>query len=187
MNIREWFGYEGAIRSSNVDHRFDELLELFAKGVCSLFRSEPTDYRNVYDFVTEVTKRPDLSVADTKFISWFIEKGLPCLQKICGEKLPVNDDLIADFEFEAYNIEDELPYSPSDDMRICLINVVSYLPDRIERAKVQDEVRHITTYSLSDSPANCWATYMKMAGNYQMNIELKGASENAGSSLIFCG
>ncbi|MFE4201141.1 hypothetical protein [Aneurinibacillus aneurinilyticus] len=135
MYIREWYGgMKDMVSINETDKCFDELLVLYAKAISMYFSlSQVTDANKLI----ELASKQELEVGQKLFLDWFQEKGLPYLKKITSKRLPDNEQLIAQIEYDKYILEDEMDFDDPVGVRACLINIVNNLPYRIQNAEVE--------------------------------------------------
>lgn len=149
MSIREWFGCADSPEPySQVDSALDQLLILYSKAISRYFDVDPCSAEDLIQAV----HYDDQSIGNKMFLDWFRDKGLPQLQELlAGLHLPLEDaDLIAELEYEHYILESEMDFRFRDNVRSCLMSIVSNMPDRIERARSREYIDSDTAQRVYD-------------------------------------
>ncbi len=129
MSIYEWFGVENTTAQYNqTTESLEQLLGLYSKAICAYFHVN--NISSARELIS-VVREKDHSGGDGVFIDWFEKKGLPCLYKVFNQPIPDSEHLKAQIEYEHYVLEKELDFIYPDDVRACLVDIISDLPDRV--------------------------------------------------------
>lgn len=165
-NIREWYGVN-KVAQGVTEESLDALLVLYAKAITKYFSCE--DAVSSVELIRSARKQ-QLSEGQRIFLDWFESKGEPKIKEALLKKLPENDDLAAQFDYEKYILEEEMDFEYPEDVRASLVGIVSDLSMRIE-VSVTIESTLLAT-SLSDTYNMSRNIYEYLDLNINVNLPI---------------
>jgi len=131
LDIRIWWGGNELRDKTPSDSTIDKLLTLYKNALEQYFSIDGT--RNVHEFMKLVAQQVNYHHHE-RFVKWLQEDGIPFIQHVTKYSFPEHQDFISEMEFECFNLEDEMQYEDNSELRSCLINIVSYMPDRLQKS-----------------------------------------------------
>ncbi|THF80816.1 hypothetical protein [Cohnella fermenti] len=147
-DIREWFGVHQAAQG-RTGQSLDSLLALYVKAITRYFSCE--EAKSSSELILAARTR-ELAGGQRMFLDWFEEVGQPSIMRILQGKIPENEELIAQFDYEKFILEEEMGFEYPEDVRASLINIVIDLPARIESAasvEVIMDIYQVGQYTMS--------------------------------------
>lgn len=133
MDIRKWFGSTVQYDSESGFNRcLDQLLVLYRKAIVEYFELYlPLD---VQELIIYAYKTDSLHKGKKRFLDWFENEGLSKLQFLAEKTGTRNEsEVIAEIEYIIFLLNEEMDFEFPDDVRACLINIVTELPSLINQ------------------------------------------------------
>lgn len=133
MSIRKWFGCHVEYnQSSSVSKALDELLVMYSEAVMKYL--EIPDAQSLIDLIDRVP-RIDLDIEKLMFLEWIQEEAFPYFNNnLLVRELVDTSHLKEQIEYVKFTLDQEMDFEYPDNVRSCLVDIVSFMPERIENA-----------------------------------------------------
>lgn len=146
-NIRNWFGVS-RLAVGKTEESLDSLLKLYGIAISKYFSCE--DAVSASELICKAAANT-LSKGEEMFLKWFKDVGSPYIVSILEGRLPDNPELVAQFEYEQYILQEEMNFQYPDDVRSLLVNIITDLPARIEIVATVESTPSIDHFSCLDT------------------------------------